>query len=105
MLVEVEKTRRVYKPGPLVEDRLSKAIHVQLWSCRTIRMASLNTVMLWIFISGTIYGLFQFVIRNRQRRRLNYPPGPTGLPFLGNVQPVERPSWVTYRNWSDKYGM
>ncbi|KAI0326117.1 cytochrome P450, partial [Cubamyces sp. BRFM 1775] len=33
------------------------------------------------------------------------PPGPPGLPLLGNVYDIPRPTpWVTYRDLAAKYG-
>ena len=55
---------------------------------------------------GAIY-LFTFLwLRWRSpRRRLPLPPGPRGLPLLGNTHqtPANNP-WETYKQWSDVYG-
>lgn len=37
--------------------------------------------------------------------RLPLPPGPRGLPIVGNIRDVpSMPTWVTYKKWSDTYG-
>lgn len=41
----------------------------------------------------------------RSTSNLPHPPGPPGLPILGNLfdRPKEH-AWITYRNWSQQYG-
>lgn len=38
-------------------------------------------------------------------KRLPLPPGPTGIPFVGNVHdmPHEHP-WLTFANWAREFG-
>ncbi|KAI0061754.1 cytochrome P450 [Artomyces pyxidatus] len=50
--------------------------------------------------------LFVQSIRNRRKRKnLPYPPGPRGLPIIGNLldAPTEQP-WLTYAKWAKEYG-
>ena len=40
------------------------------------------------------------------KKQLPYPPGPKRFPIVGNLfsMPSEE-EWVTYRKWSDEFGM
>ncbi|KAH6908264.1 O-methylsterigmatocystin oxidoreductase [Coprinopsis sp. MPI-PUGE-AT-0042] len=43
--------------------------------------------------------------RNRNPRHLPKPPGPKGVPFIGNaLQIAHGKSWETYRDWAKQYG-
>lgn len=46
-----------------------------------------------------------WIIASRKRQRHRYPPGPKGLPIIGNVfdVPMEN-GWVVYRDWARQYG-
>ncbi|KAK0500354.1 cytochrome P450 [Armillaria luteobubalina] len=49
--------------------------------------------------------LFFFLLSPIRRRRLPFPPGPKGLPLIGNLWdvPAEHP-WLTYAQWAATYG-
>ena len=54
--------------------------------------------------------LFAYVLRtfhaDRSRRgKLRYPPGPRGIPLLGNLFDIpQRAPWETYTRWGKQYG-
>lgn len=50
-------------------------------------------------------GLFILKSLLRLRRRAPPPPGPRGLPLIGNIldMPTEQ-EWLTFAQWGDKWG-
>lgn len=54
-----------------------------------------------IFLLGLAY--FRRPVKNHSN--LPHPPGPNGLPILGNAFDIPRDSaWLTYKKWSIDYG-
>ncbi|KAJ3530716.1 hypothetical protein NM688_g7671 [Phlebia brevispora] len=46
-----------------------------------------------------------FVVITSRRRRARLPPGPRGIPLLGNIFDVPKShEWLTYAKWSRQYG-
>ncbi len=50
---------------------------------------------------------FLIVYRRFARRAQHLPPGPPGLPLIGNVRDIPSPQeypWLTYHKWCREYG-
>lgn len=53
-----------------------------------------------LLIAATVYSIFF-----NNTNKLPYPPGPKGIPFLGNALDLPREKeWETYSDWARKYG-
>lgn len=64
--------------------------------------------LLWTYRSITAFGvvfvfLAIFTYVRSPRRRL--PPGPRGLPLLGNALDILQDPWLTFGSWMKTYGM
>ena len=59
-----------------------------------------SAVVLWTIVSAT------FVVWLRRRRRgTRRPPGPKGVPVLGNVFDIPKThEWIKYAQWGQRYG-
>ncbi|KAF9261944.1 hypothetical protein L218DRAFT_960908 [Marasmius fiardii PR-910] len=66
----------------------------------------MNSLKVLLYFAILITVLRSF--RKRYRRGLRLPPGPKGIPILGNIFDVqtkrEESILKTYANWSQKYG-
>ena len=64
----------------------------------------LDTGSLLFCLLGGLLALFVFSRGTERRHR--YPPGPKGLPIVGNLFDVPKDyGWLTYQEWGRKYGV
>lgn len=65
-------------------------------------------VALILFVAITIPLLHRWRTNaHRNPKRLPYPPGPRGIPFVGNIRDMPSKTdleWKTYAEWGRKYG-
>jgi len=67
-------------------------------------MANILQIILGAITSVIAYALFQEYLSPAARRRRRMPPGPPGVPFLGNT---DFPTWnahLKFKEWADRYG-
>ncbi|KAI6003413.1 cytochrome P450 [Pisolithus marmoratus] len=62
-------------------------------------------ILLLVFCATCIAVVGSWVLASRAKSKLPYPPGPKGLPFIGNALDIDphRPQ-ITYAQWGRTYG-
>ncbi|EKM55885.1 uncharacterized protein PHACADRAFT_209397 [Phanerochaete carnosa HHB-10118-sp] len=65
-----------------------------------LRLITMTPIL--VYISVALVCLW--VLASRKRQRYRYPPGPKGLPILGNVLDIPTGyGWFAYRDWARQY--
>lgn len=60
--------------------------------------------LLLALIAACTAGLY--ILHIVRRRRYPLPPGPKGLPLIGNIfEAPKNYAWLVYQEWSRKYGL
>jgi len=60
-----------------------------------------NLLGISFFLGAILFAILRIYSRSTR----NYPPGPKGLPIIGNLLDVPTSAaWITYFQWSKKYG-
>ena len=69
-------------------------------------MSSLSAFASFLILFVSVTALFAGYVKHRSLRALNNPPGPKGLPFLGNVLEINSSEpWLTFTRWASSYGL
>ncbi len=65
----------------------------------------MNSSLLLASLAAGILLLCSLLYLSRRHRHVSFPPGPKGIPLLGNLwdMPTEYP-WITYARWTATYG-
>lgn len=60
----------------------------------------------FLFLDSILFIASIYFLQRIISKRRSLPPGPRGLPLIGNVfdMPSDRP-WLTFAKWADIYGM
>jgi len=79
------------------------------WYCVFRTMAdfplALQIVVAPLVVTALVYAWSYYDWVRRNPARLPYPPGPPGLPLLGNVFDMPKQgTWLTFRDWARQYG-
>jgi hypothetical protein len=72
---------------------------------QTTRMSPISPSTLFSFLAVSAIAVLAGHARRKQARALNFPPGPKGLPLLGNVLDINTSEpWLTFTQWVASYG-
>ncbi|KIJ13396.1 hypothetical protein PAXINDRAFT_170472 [Paxillus involutus ATCC 200175] len=68
-------------------------------------MSPISPSTLFSFLAVSAIAVLAGHARRKQARALNFPPGPKGLPLLGNVLDINTSEpWLTFTQWVASYG-
>lgn len=98
---------------PLSYGIIVKSIKYQLFDVHSFHDSCLTAILCMayqefqylLFYLSVLFLLFNYWRRLGRRSSLPYPPGPKGIPFIGNLRdlPSSHP-WLHIANWKQTYG-
>ena len=77
-----------------------------IW-CEADSKAGVSSDMLlhWLVLAVSLLTFRYLYGKRRKHPGLPHPPGPKGLPLVGNIRDVpSKNAWLTYARWSIDYG-
>lgn len=63
-----------------------------------------STQSVILALIGTLLGFLYVFRKVSASRKGSLPPGPCGIPFLGNFFQLSADVWVPFTEWKEKYG-
>jgi len=68
-------------------------------------VANMHAALVLLLVVAAVF-IFKAIFRSFTNNLPSLPPGPKGLPLVGNVldMPSEK-EWLTFARWGDSYGM
>lgn len=82
---------------------MRRSIADKATSLRVIRLLNVMDPSA-VAVAVALFGIL-FIWSRRRNVKLPYPPGPKGLPLIGNLFDVPKQhEWLTYAKWSRDFG-
>lgn len=104
MLRNQEANLREAPPGPHIAYRILISIRPALFRPAIMALISPESSPYVYTVAAALFALVLLRVNSR-RRRLPYPPGPKGLPVIGNIRDISAGyEWLTYAKWGQEYG-
>jgi len=76
-------------------------IHTDYFGDITFSAPQRSTVAIAVLAAFVFYYAFNSI---KQSRKGKLPPGPPGLPLVGNLFQLSRDAWYSFTDWKEKYG-